>query len=117
MLQIRIRGILMSFLLFALGVEFYQITSNILELALGAFFEFVPCAGAQFVELGRNTFFSTIFCQLMLCMYAHKYYIIVLICEFNHLLHATIDFCAHQARKTAHSVIDMHKIIAHFDCR
>ena len=65
MLQITVGGEGEAFLLLAGGIEAYEVAGYILEFALSALLEFVPCARAEFVDFGRDTLFAAIFCELV----------------------------------------------------
>ncbi|GFI39677.1 hypothetical protein IMSAGC016_01455 [Muribaculaceae bacterium] len=61
MLHIGIRRKRITFLLPACGIEFYQITRNILDLGFCAFLELVPCSRTEFVDFRRDSLFTTVF--------------------------------------------------------
>lgn len=76
------------------GIEFDEVARNVLEFGLGALFYAVPCTGAKSVDFGRDTFFATIFGELVQGVYGDEYYIVVGVNELDHLLHVAVDISA-----------------------
>ena len=105
----------MALLLFARRIQFYQVACNVFEFTLCSLLHLIPSSRSEFVYLGRHTFLATIFGKFVQRVNAHKYNVIVLIDEFYHFLHATINLGAIQSGKLAHAMIDVHNIVAHLN--
>ena len=103
-------------LLFAsTGIELDEVAGNVLDFLFGSLLEFVPGPRSETAQMWRFALLAFVFRHLVERMDGDKHHIIVLIREFDHLLHRTVGTChAHQSGKASHSVVDVYNIIARF---
>ena len=111
MLQEAVGTVFKSFFLFTLRIQLNQIAGNVLNLGLRPFLDFLPCTGSQFADTRLFAFLSFVLRDFMQRMNGHKHHVVILIHQFYDLLRSIPVRNAHQSRKTADTVVDMHHII------
>ena len=102
-------------LLAARGIKPDQVARHVLHLGLGAFLQPLPGARSKLADLGRGTFLSAVFRQLMQRVYRHKHHVAALEIEFNHFLRTSVGVGLDQTTEFGDAMVDMHYVIADFD--
>ena len=98
----------------ALGIEAYQLASNILDGLFGGLFHPLPSARAEFVDLWWSVaLFALVASNAVQGVNAHQQHIAIAIDQLDRLLlFAPLDG-VDKASETPHSVVDMHHIITY----
>ena len=112
MLEIGVRGEGEAFLAAPGGIELYEVTGNVLELALGALLDALPCVGADAVDLRRHAFLAAVLGELVEGVDGREEDVVVLIHELDDFLHLAVDVGAQQSGEAAHAVVEMDHIVA-----
>ena len=95
-------------------IELYEVARYVLELALGALLHLLPGTGAYAVDFGRNALLATVFGEFVERVYGYEQNVVVLVHELYDFLHAAVDIGAQQPGEFAHSVVDVHNVVARF---
>ena len=99
-------------LLRTLRVELDEVAGDILNLGLGALLELLPRARAQFIDARCLALLALVLGYLVQRVNRHEHHIIVTVYELDHLLRTVAVGHAHQSGKAAHTVVDMHHVVA-----
>ena len=95
------------------AVEEDEIAGNVFEFLLGAFFESLPCAGAQVRKTRRRTFFSLVLRDFVERVDRYENSVVVLILDLDDFLHRAVAAGnAHETDKLPHPVVDVNHVVA-----
>ena len=106
-----------AFFVAACRIEADEVARNVLQLALGAFLQLVPCTGTEFVEAWHFAFLAAVFGKFVERVDGYEHLVVVRIGELYHFLHLAVDVRAHQSAELADTVVDVHNVVAHFNLR
>ena len=113
MLQIRVGAEGKALLTAALGIKLDQVAGNILDMFLGALFEFLPLAGTEGRETGRFAIvLRFIFRHLIERVDRHIDAAATVVENLDHLLITIPLGHAHKPAELTHTMIDMHHEVA-----
>ena len=115
MLHVAVGGKRESFLVFACGIELYEVTGYILQLGLCLLLHPVPRAAAEFIDFRRHALFAAVFGEFMERMDRDENSVVVGVGELYHLLNAPRDIRPQQTGEPADTVIDMDYVVARFN--
>ena len=103
-----------SLFFFTGGIELYQVAGNLFHLAFRLLFHAFPSTASQFVDTRSFSLFCPVFRQFVQGVNTDKNNIVVLVSQFNDLLHFSVDFGMYQSPETTYTVIHMHDVVADF---
>ena len=115
MLHIAVLRVGKSLLLQSGGIELDEVAGNVLHLRLHPFLHAFPCSTTYLVQSWRLTLLAFVFGYLVQGMNGHIDRVLVLVGDFDHLLHHIALWHSHQTSETSHTVVDMHHIIANLE--
>ena len=99
----------------SLGIELDEVAGDVFHLALGLLLHAFPGARPQFADAGRFTLLGPVFGQFVQGVYVDEENVVVLIDEFDDLLHGAVELGTEQPAELAHAVVDVHDVVAYLE--
>ena len=112
LLQITVLAVGKPLLFQSGGIEFDEVTGNVLHLALHPFLHAFPSTATNLVQTGSLTLLAFVFGDFMQGVDGHIHRVFMQVCNLDHLLHHIALWHSHQSSEPSHAVVYMHHIIA-----
>ena len=96
----------------AFGVEGDQFAGDVLDLVFGGLFQLLPGAGAEFVDFGLGGVLVLVFTDAVERVDVDEQDVVVLVDQFDELLHRAVGGAADQTAEAAHAVVDVDHVVA-----